>query len=141
MLTLSRAGRLAAGILTLSLLTIEFGGGYVLSLTTGNIPATDFQTTFARAGHGHAGILVTLSLGTILLTDAARLTGGIAHLTRWGVPLAAVLMPAGFFLSSIGADRTEPNALYPLIPAGAGVLAISLATLGVALIRSAARRQ
>ncbi|MGP6174177.1 hypothetical protein [Corynebacterium sp. A21] len=134
MFTLTRPSRIAAGILILTILGIEAGGGYVLQLTQGNLPATEFQLTFARAGHGHAGVLVILGLVSILLCDAAKIRGLRGHISRWAVPAAAVLLPAGFFLSSIGAGATEPNALYFLIFLGAATLAIGLLTLGGSLL-------
>lgn len=138
---LSRPGSAAAGVLLLTILTIEIGGAYVLHLSLGNLPATEFQTTFARAGHGHAGVLVILGLLSILLTDAAGLTGWLSHITRWTIPVAAILMPAGFFLSSLGQEVTEPNTFVVLIYLGAVVLALGLAVLGIALLRMALRRR
>jgi hypothetical protein len=45
-----------------------------------------------------------------------RLTTGLwGWLSRVGVPAAALLMPAGFFFSSLGSDRTSPNALIVLV--------------------------
>lgn len=43
-------------------------------------------------------------------------------------------MPGGFFLSSTGRGRERPNALIALVVAGAGVLALGLASLGVGLL-------
>lgn len=45
----------------------------------------------------------------MLLTDAAGLKGRLAHVTRWSIPVAAILLPAGFFLSPLGQGVTEPN--------------------------------
>lgn len=134
MLHLSRPGHIAAGSLLLASLAIEAGGNYVLQLTQGKVPATEFQKTFARAGHGHAGSLATLGLTTIMLTEASGLRGPLRHFARWAVPASAVLMPAGFFLSSTGKDRTEPNRLLPLIYIGAGTLAAGLGSIGIGLL-------
>ena len=134
MLHLSRPGHIAAGSLLLASLAIEAGGNYVLQLTQGKVPATEFQKTFARAGHGHTGSLATLGLTTIMLTEASGLRGPLRHFARWAVPASAVLMPAGFFLSSTGKDRTEPNRLLPLIYIGAGTLAAGLGSIGIGLL-------
>jgi hypothetical protein len=56
---------------------------------------------------------------------------------RSGVAVAAILMPAGFFLSSSGAQRTEPSRLIALVWAGAVCLAAGVLTLGVGLLSSA----
>jgi len=52
------------------------------------------------------------------------------------VPLAAILMSAGFFLSSAGTGRTPPNALICLVYAGAVSLAAGVITLGIDLLGS-----
>jgi len=139
MLTLTRPSRIAAGSLLLAMLGIELGGNYILDLVQGKAPATEFQQTFARAGHGHAGALATLGLTTIVLTDAAGLSGIRGHVARWAIPASAVLMPAGFFFSSAGQGTTEPNAFYSLIYVGAGTLAVGLVTLGGSLLSSGIR--
>jgi hypothetical protein len=133
-LLLSEASRTTAGTLLLTLTLVEFGGWYVLRLVTGRQPATAFQKTFARAGHAHAGVLVSLALICQILVDAAALDGPVASIARSGVPLAAILIPAGYFLSSAGRDRTEPNRLIVLIYAGAATLAFGVVALGIGLL-------
>ncbi len=108
-LVLSDAARTTAGILLLTIVLVEFGGWYMLQVVRRRVELTGFQRAFARAGHAHAGVLVILALVVQLFADAAGGTGFLGVLGRSGVPLAAILMPTGFFLSSIGAGRTEPN--------------------------------
>jgi hypothetical protein len=43
-------------------------------------------------------------------------------------------MPGGFFFSSMGRGRSQPNALVAMVFAGAIVLALGLASLGVGLL-------
>jgi hypothetical protein len=50
-----RAYQISAGVVLLLVLTIAYGGTFVLSVTRGNIPANDLQQKFFRAGHAHAG--------------------------------------------------------------------------------------
>jgi hypothetical protein len=50
------------------------------------------------------------------------------------IPIAALMLPGGFFLSVIKPGTTEPNRLVALVPAGGVVLAIGLATLGIGLL-------
>ncbi|WP_406045545.1 hypothetical protein OG799_14335 [Micromonospora sp. NBC_00898] len=128
--------RHTAGILLLAVLAIEYGGTYVLRLVRGSAPATPFQLRFARAGHAHAGILVVLALVTLPYADVARLSGGWELIARSGVWLAAILMPAGFFLASAGRAVQRPNRFVVLVYAGAVVLAAAVTTLGVGLLRS-----
>lgn len=126
--------RILAGILLLSLVTVETGGIYLVKLVGGSAAATSFQVSFARAGHAHAGVLLILSLTTLLYADAAHLTGLWGWVSRIGVPAAALLMPGGFFFSSMGAGRDRPNALIALVYAGGLVLAAGLGSLGVGLL-------
>ena len=126
--------RILAGILLLSLVPVETGGLYLVRLVRGAAPATPFQLGFARAGHAHAAVLLVLSLTTLLYADAVHLAGLWGWLSRVGVPVAALLMPAGFFFSSMGNGRTSPNALVALVYIGATVLAAGLAALGIGLL-------
>jgi hypothetical protein len=100
----------------------------------GREDVTAFQEKFARAGHAHAGVLLVLALVCQAFVDATELTGLWEWLARTGVASSALLMPGGFFFSSMGRGRTEPNRLIVLVLAGAALLAISLTTLGVGLL-------
>jgi hypothetical protein len=135
-LQLSRASRRIGGILLLAIVTIEFGGLYLTRVASGQVELTDFQVAFSRAGHAHAGVLVTLSLIALVLADATNLRGGPGYTARVAIPLAAILMSAGFFLSSMGAGRTEPNGLIVVLWLGGASLTVGVVVLGVALLRS-----
>lgn len=131
---LSDESRVLAGILLLSLVTVETGGLYMLKIVRGDADVTPFQEKFARAGHAHAGVLLLLALLCQVLADSTSQTGLLDWLSRSGVAVSALLMPGGFFFSSMGAGRTEPNRLVVLVLAGAALLAISLASLGIGLL-------
>jgi len=134
MLELSTEATRLAGILVLAAVTVESGGLLLVRIAAGGIPKTEFQKSFARAGHGHAGMFITLGLVTVLLTDATSLDGFAAWLARSGVPLAAILMPAGFFAASAGPGRTSPNRAIVVLWLGAASLAAGLVTLGIGLL-------
>ena len=131
---LSDESRVLAGILLLALVTVETGGLYMVKLVRGKAPATPFQMSFARAGHAHAGVLLILALVCQLLADSTDQTGLLDWFSRSGVAVSALLMPAGFFFSSMGAGREKPNKLIALLFAGAALLAVSLASLGIGLL-------
>jgi ABC-type thiamin/hydroxymethylpyrimidine transport system permease subunit len=131
---LSDASAQLAGILLLSLVGVEYGGTFLLRVVQGSVPTTDFQKSFFRAGHAHAGVLVVLSLVCAILVDATSLTGVARLLAASGVPAAAILLPGGFFLAAIGRQRTTPNRFIVLVWAGAVVLAAALVTLGIGLL-------
>ncbi len=131
---LSTESQALAGILLLALVTVETGGLYLLKIVRGKAEVTPFQEKFARAGHAHAGVLLLLALVCQPYADAADLDGALGWLARSGVAAAALLMPGGFFFSSMGAGRTSPNRLIVMVFAGAALLAVSLTTLGLGLL-------
>jgi hypothetical protein len=133
---LTDTSRQLAGILFLALVTVETGGLYMLKIVRGRQDVTPFQEKFARAGHAHAGVLLVLALVCQPFADATNLSGPWEWVARSGVAVSALLIPGGFFFSSMGPGRTEPNRLIALVLAGAALLAVSLATLGVGLLRT-----
>lgn len=134
MLELTESARTTAGIVLLTVVAVESGGVFMLRVMTGAVPTTDFQRRFFRAGHAHAGVLVTLGLVCLLLADATSLAGGTRWLAQTGVLVAAILMPAGFFFSAMGSERVHPSRWVVLLVAGAVVLAASVVTLGIGLL-------
>jgi hypothetical protein len=134
-LTLTDHSRTIAGAVLLTIVTIEFGGWFLTRVVRGAVPMTEFQKAFARAGHVHAGMLVTLGLVNLLLADAAGLDGPAGWVGRLGVLAAAVLMSAGFFLSSLGKGEVHrPNKLIVLVWLGALCLAAGVVTTGIGLL-------
>jgi hypothetical protein len=131
---LSDDSRIIAGILLLSIVTIEVGGWLMTRIVRGQVPMTDFQKAFARAGHAHAGVLVTLGLIVQVLADATGQSGFWGWLSRAGIPLAAILMSAGFFASSAGKDVVQPNKAYVVLWLGALSLAAGAVSLGIGLL-------
>jgi hypothetical protein len=133
-LALSNESRTTAGILLLTILAVEFGGLTVLRIVRGQQPATEFQKSFARAGHAHAGVFVVFALVAQIFADAADLHGIVNVIARDGIWAAAVLFPAGFFLSSAGRGATEPNRLIFLLYLGVVALTAGVLTLGIGLL-------
>jgi len=133
-ITLSEASRSTAAVLILSLVVIETGGLYLLSIHRGQVQRTPFQLAFARAGHAHAGVLVTLSLVVQLFADATALAEPWSLVARSGIPAAAILMPLGFFASSWGMGRTSPSRLVAIVYIGALALALGALALGIGLL-------
>jgi len=131
---ISNASRDLAGILLLSLATVEFGGEFMFRVVRGRVPTTDIQKSFFRAGHAHAGVLLILGLVIQPYVDATDLDGAAEWLARAGVPAAAILMPTGFFLSVIKKGATKPNKLVWLIGLGGVMLAAGVITAGIGLL-------
>jgi ribulose 1,5-bisphosphate carboxylase large subunit-like protein len=72
---MTRHSRILAAVLLVATLLIEFGGYYLMEVLRDDEQVTEFQLTFARAGHAHAGVLAILGLAGLALADAARLSG------------------------------------------------------------------
>jgi hypothetical protein len=128
-----RAYQISAGVVLLIVLTIAYGGTFVLGVTRGNVPANELQRRFFRAGHAHAGVLVILGLLALTLEQLNHVRAPYPAIS-FGILAAAVLIPAGFFLSVIGREPVRPNRAIGLLWSGAAVLAIGLISAGVGLI-------
>jgi hypothetical protein len=88
------------------------------------------------AGHAHAGVFLVLALLVLRYVDEARLPPAWKWFARLAAPIAAILVPAGFFLSVLSPEAGEPNAFIYLAYGGAVLLAAGMVTLGVGLIRA-----
>lgn len=133
--------RIFCGLTLLTVPTIEFGGYFLLSILSGNIGElglTGFQESMFRAGHGHAGVLVILSLIALFLSDYARLSQPFLWLVRAGFPLSAMLISGGFFAAALGEQLNQPNGMIALLYVGVILLAVALITLGIGLVRKPA---
>jgi hypothetical protein len=136
---MTREAKLMSGITLIVVPTIQYGGYFLLtSLMNKNSGYMDnpLRQNFFRAGHAHAGVIVLLSLICQMLADSATLPVSFLWFIRVGVPLAAVLISAGFFFSMLPATATQPNGAVSLIYLGAVVLAVAVASLGIGLLRA-----
>ena len=141
---MSRESRMLAGILLVVLPTVMFGGLSLLSFLTRNSPGyTDnpLRHDLWRAGHAHAGVYLVLSLVMLRYVDEAVLSPFWKWIARTGAPIAAILIPAAFFLSVVSPTATEPNVLMNLAYIGALFLAAAVLSLGVGLLRAARRME
>jgi hypothetical protein len=133
-----------AGILLVVLPTVMYGGMSLLSLLTRNTPGYNdnpLRHDLWRAGHAHAGVYLVLSLIMLRYVDEAVLSPFWKWLARTGAPIAAILIPAAFFLSVASPTATQSNGLMNLAYPGALFLAAAVLSLGVGLIRAARRME
>jgi HlyD family secretion protein len=77
-----------------------------------------------------------LSEGAASQKQIDDLSNNLKRIVREAIPIAAILLPVGFFLSVLEPNATEPNALIYLAYLGAVLLAIGLIILGIGLIRN-----
>lgn len=133
--------RRLAGILFIILPTVMFGGVSILSMLvfTPEYMANPLRQDLWRAGHAHAGVYLVLALVMLRYVDEAVLSPFWKWIARTGAPIAAILIPAAFFLSVVSPTAREPNGLINLAYIGAVFLAAAVLSLGVGLIRAARR--
>jgi hypothetical protein len=133
-MTIQSQTALLIGILLLALVTVESGGYFLTKVVRGSVPANALQTSFFRAGHAHAAVLLVLSIAILGVIDNADLPPVLDLIARDGVPIAAILMPAGFFLSVLGKDPQKPNRLIVLLWLGVVSLTAGLLAAGIGLV-------
>jgi hypothetical protein len=136
---MTKEARIMCGVILITIPTIQYGGYFLLTslLDRGShYMDNPLRQNLFRAGHAHAGVIVILSLICQLLADAAALPDSLLWMVRIGVPLSAILISAGFFVSIPSPTATQPNGLVALIYVGAVLLALSVITLGIGLLRA-----
>ena len=137
---MSRESRMLAGILLVVIPTVMCGGLSLLFFLTRGAPGyvdNPLRHDLFRAGHAHAGVYLVLSLVMLRYVDEAELSPFWKWLARSGAPIAAILIPAAFFLSVVSPTSTHPNGLMNLAYIGALFLGASVLSVGVGLIRAA----
>lgn len=134
---MSDASRWMIAITFISLPTIAFGGYFLLSILrrqAGTEKITPEQNSYFRAGHAHAGVLVTLGLIGQLVLDQSRMGDGLVWALRIALVAAPLLISGGFFG---GAPRTPGGPASPLIrlvPIGAVLFGLTTIGIGVGLL-------
>lgn len=125
---------IALGATIISVVTVAFGGTFLLRVVTGGAETNDLQKSFFRAGHAHAGVLVMLGLLLALLGNAVGASPAWSNGGAIAVLAAAILMPAGFFLSVVGRNPAQPNRMFLSVWLGAALLTAGVVTSGVATL-------
>ena len=136
---MTREARLISGIILITVPTIQYGGYFLLTslMNKGSgYMENPLRQNFFSAGHAHAGVIVMLSLICQILADAASHPVPLLWCVRIGVPLAAILISAGFFFSVLPPTATQAGGAVSLIYVGAVILAIAVVSLGVGLLRA-----
>lgn len=130
--------RRMAGILIIILPAVIYGGVSILTflISDPTYIQNPLRQDLWRAGHAHAGVILLLALIALRYVDDTNLSNNLKRVVREAIPISAILLPVGFFLSVLEPDATEPNGLIYLAYIGAVVLAIGLLILGIGLIRN-----
>jgi hypothetical protein len=125
--------QLFAVIVLVALPTVMFGGYSLLRLMkSGGL--NEFQLTYFRAGHAHAGVLLVMLLASLSFVDRAALGSGAAWVVCVLLSIGALAQPGGMFLHmavgqpgrwSVGNTVSVVGAI--ILAAGLLVLAIGVA--------------
>jgi hypothetical protein len=117
----------------IALPTVMYGGYALLGmLTRGGL--SEFQQTYFRAGHAHAGVLLLMSLLYHYYMEQTRLSPRI-KLGAAGFVLVGILAQSGgFFLHMAIGQPGSPSAGTTITSLGAVLLAISILILVYGLI-------
>ena len=108
---MTREARPMSGIILITVPTIQYGGYFLLTSLINKRSGymeNPLRQNFFRAGHAHAGVIVILSLICQMLADSATLPFSLLSFVRIGVPLAAILISAGFFFSVLPRTQHKP---------------------------------
>jgi Ni,Fe-hydrogenase I cytochrome b subunit len=130
---MSGESRNVIGIILLTVVAVEYGGYFMLSLLRRSSPdgRTELQYKYYRAGHAHAGVLVILAIIGQLLIDFAQFPAALSPLLRAGFFFPPILIPTGYFAGAPAVDSNKPRAAIVLVYLGALVLAAAVIVLGL----------
>jgi hypothetical protein len=126
--------RLLPIIVLFSLVTVEYGGWALLGFLTGRGPLGSFREQFFRAGHGHAGVLLVLSLVYFIYLERAGYSEGMQWLAGLLLLVGVLAQSGGFFVHLGVGQEGRSSAGTVLTRSGALLIAAALVILAVGLI-------
>jgi hypothetical protein len=125
--------RLFSIIAWIAIPTVMYGGYALLGLLTrGGL--TEFQRTFFRAGHAHAGVLLLMSLLYHHYMEQTNLSPAIKVGAAVVVLVGILAQSGGFFLHMAIGQPGAPSLGTTITSLGAVLLAVSILVLVYGLI-------
>ncbi|MGH3645627.1 MAG: hypothetical protein ACRDTM_00365 [Micromonosporaceae bacterium] len=115
-------------IALVSLPTVMFGGFSLLRLYAAE-RLNDFQRTYFRAGHAHAGVLLVLSLVSLVILDGTDLGTGVQWLVCFLLLIGVLAQSGGMFVHMAIGEPGRWSAGNTLTTGGAVLLAAALLIL------------
>ena len=112
-------------IALVSLPTVMFGGYSLLRLMKDR-KLTPFQETYFRAGHAHAGVLLVLSLVSLVLLGGTDLSTGVRWLVCLLLLIGVLAQSGGMFLHAFTGSAGVWSRGNTLTVTGGGLLAVAL---------------
>ncbi len=128
--------RLFAIVSLISLPAVMYGGYSLRRLLESSDGLTEFQRTYFRAGHAHAGILLVLSLVYYQYLDRTTVAGVQKWLACAILGIGILAQSGGFFLHMAIGEPGRASAGTWITAAGAVFLAVAVLFLAYALIRA-----
>jgi len=126
--------RLFAIISAISLPTVMFGGLSLRRLLETSPGLTEFQRTYFRAGHAHAGVLLVLSLIYYQYLDRTTVSDGLRWVAYMILAIGILAQSGGFFLHMVKGEPNRPSVGTLVSTIGALFLAVAMLILVYALI-------
>jgi len=111
-----------------------FGGYSLLRLLTRGDALTPFQVDCFRAGHAHAGVLLSLSLLYYIFLDRTALAVSVKQAACVGLFVGILAQPGGFFLHMTLGKPGRASIGTKVTIAGAALLACAVIVLVYGLI-------
>ena len=119
----------------LAIPTVMYGGYALLGmLTRGGL--SEFQQTFFRAGHAHAGVLLLMALLYHHYMEQTKLSPGIKVAAAAVVLVGILAQSGGFFVHMLIGQPGAPSLGTTVTSIGALLLALSVLVLVYGLINS-----
>jgi hypothetical protein len=116
-------------ISVVSLVTVESGGYGLLRFLTGRGSLSEFQKTFFRAGHAHAGVLLILSLTYFTYLGRTDYSSRAQWLAGSLLLAGVAAQSGGFFLHLAKGEEGKPSIGTKLTESGALLIAVALLAL------------
>jgi len=108
----------------------------LLKRQVGTEKITSIQREYFRAGHAHAGVLVTIAIIGQFILDYSRFQDWAVWLLRLGLFISPLLISAGFFVGAPRKEDNQPGSLVKMISIGAIIFSISTLGVGISLLIS-----
>jgi hypothetical protein len=114
--------------------TVMFGGYSLLQLLNRGDVLTQFQVTWFRAGHAHAGVLLVMSLLYYMFLDKTSLSPTVKHAACVALFVGILAQSGGFFLHMLMGQPNQASIGTAVTVTGAILLACAVAVLIYGLV-------
>ena len=118
----------------IALPTVIFGGYSLLRLLQSGPGFGEFQRTYFRAGHAHAGVLNVLALIYLQYLGQTNVDEGLKWLACAALLIGILAQSGGFFIHMSRGEEGRASVGTTVTTIGAVILAVDLLFLAGALI-------